>query len=80
MTRDTVAALALRYLTQAQLAEALNISERTLERMRADGTGPCFAKAGRRVLYATADVDAWLKERTFVSTAEFHESSFKGSN
>lgn len=58
------------YLTQAQAAEYLHISERTLERLRHEGLGARYRKAGRRVLYLPEDLDAWLNERTFVSTAE----------
>ena len=58
------------YLTQAQAAEYLHISERTLERLRHEGLGARFRKAGRRVLYKPEDLDSWLNERTFVSTAE----------
>jgi predicted transcriptional regulator len=58
------------WLTQQQLATRLNISQRSLERMRQDGTGPRFSKAGRKVLYATTDIEAWLIEQSFTSTAE----------
>ena len=58
------------WLTQKTLCAMLDVSERTLERMRAEGNGPRFSKAGKRVLYRAADVEAWLAERSFVSTAE----------
>ena len=67
------------YLTQSQLAAELQISERTLERMRCDGSGPLFKKAGRRVLYARADVDAWLDSQTFSSTAEMKLGGNQGA-
>ena len=75
MNPKSASALALpdglrRYLTQYQLSEELQISERTLERKRCDGTGPNFKKAGRRVIYAREDVDAWLDAQTYTSTAE----------
>ena len=59
------------YLIQREVAETLRLSDRTLERMRLDGTGPKFMKAGRRVLYRTSDLEAWLLERTYQSTSEF---------
>lgn len=58
------------YLTQREAAEALRLSERTLERHRLTGTGPKFVKAGRRVLYRPADIEAWAAANTFGSTSE----------
>ena len=58
------------WLTQKMLSARLNISERTLERMRHDGTGPRFTKAGRKVLYRADHVENWLTDRSFASTAE----------
>ena len=57
-------------LTQRALADRLEISERTLERMRAEGSGPRFSKAGRRVLYRLEDVEEWLETNNFSSTVE----------
>jgi hypothetical protein len=63
------------YLTTAQAAEILCLSARTLERMRIDGSGPPFLKAGggkrSRVLYMLADIDAWLAGHRFGSTSEY---------
>jgi hypothetical protein len=58
------------YATPQKLAAATDLSERTLERMRSNGTGPRFAKAGRKVLYRWQDVEDWLAKRSFASTAE----------
>ena len=64
-----------RYLTTSQAAEILKLSARTLERMRIDGSGPPFLKAGggkrSRVLYAMADIEAWLSGHRFGSTSEY---------
>ena len=57
-------------LTQKQLAELRDTSERTLERERCNGTGVPFIKWGRRVFYRREDVLAFLQTRTFSSTAE----------
>lgn len=62
------------YLIQREAAETLRLSDRTLERMRLDGTGPKFMKAGRRVLYRYSDLEAWLQERTYQSTSEFSDN------
>lgn len=58
------------FLTQAEAAELLRVSPRTLERHRVAGTGPKFVKAGRRVLYRQSDLQAWAAANTFSSTAE----------
>ena len=57
-------------LKQREAALALRISERTLERSRVTGLGPRFVKAGRRVLYDLADLEAWITARKRSSTSE----------
>ena len=63
----------------APAADLLRISLRTLEKMRVEGTGPRYLKAGAgtrsRVLYRPADLDAWLDSRSFSSTSEYHSVS-----
>jgi len=44
------------------------ISHRTLERYRVTGGGPVYMKLGRRVVYDTADLDAWMAARRRHST------------
>jgi predicted site-specific integrase-resolvase len=46
----------LRHLIQAELAERWQVSERTLDRWRAEGKGPAWLKLTGRVLYRMADV------------------------
>lgn len=66
---------ALTFLISTEAAELLRISKRTLERMRVDGTGPRYLKAGpgkrSRVLYRESDIIAWLERRSFGSTSEY---------
>jgi excisionase family DNA binding protein len=57
-------------LPQGELAHFLNISQRTLERWRVEGTGPTFVKAGRRVLYRLEDVERWLADGARHSTSD----------
>lgn len=63
------------YLTAQDAADVLRLSVRTLERMRVEGTGPRYHKAGggkrARVLYNRADLDDWLQGLSFNSTAEY---------
>jgi predicted DNA-binding transcriptional regulator AlpA len=60
----------LQFLTQKQLAQLLNVSERTLERWRVEGRGPPFVAFGpRRRGYRLSDIEAWTSAQTFGSTA-----------
>jgi hypothetical protein len=60
----------LEYLTSRELAELLRIEEQTIRVHRVRGTGPSFVRIGNRVLYRRVDVERWLADRTFQSTAE----------
>lgn len=63
------------YLTTVQVAACLQLSRRTLERMRVDGTGPRYFKVGpgkrSKVLYRQCDLEAWLQKFSFASTSEY---------
>lgn len=50
------------------LAYELHVSPSTLARWRLEGIGPKFMKAGRRVLYALPDINAWLQANSHTST------------
>lgn len=56
------------YLTPAQLAEELGLTERTLANNRWLNTGPAYIKLspgrGGRVRYPRSAVNAWLAERS----------------
>ncbi len=56
--------------TQAEAARLLRISERSLERHRVQGTGPRYASLGRRIVYARADLLAWVQACSRCSTSE----------
>ena len=53
----------LRHLTQAELAERWQVSERTLDRWRANGKGPAWMKLNGRVRYRVEDVLAFERVR-----------------
>lgn len=63
------------YFNTKEAAQCLNLSPRTLERMRVSGGGPQFFKAGpgkrSRVLYARSALVKWLEARCFDSTSEY---------
>ena len=61
-THDTPALLS-EYLTKAQFAREMSVTERTLDNWQRRRAGPPRAKLGNIVLYHRDDVKAWLRER-----------------
>jgi hypothetical protein len=57
-------------LTERDAATMLQMSERTLQRLRATGGGPAFYKCGRLVRYQEDDLYNWLATRQRRSTSE----------
>ena len=58
-------------LTPVETATALRIpSPRTLERWRANGTGPAFVRVGRRVAYTRRALREFAAGNTYRSTTE----------
>lgn len=49
-------------MTPKEVAAMLRTTEGSLATRRNRGSGPRFLRAGRRILYARADVLAWLQE------------------
>ena len=41
-------------------AAYVGLSKSSMDKFRHFGTGPTYSKVGRAVIYATADLDAWL--------------------
>lgn len=67
------AAAETRYLSAPELAARWSMSAKTLERWRATGFGPLFAKISKKVLYpldGPEGVLAWERRSTRRSTAE----------
>jgi len=53
-------------LKSRETADYLKVSERTLTKMRSEGSGPPFVRLhsdGRGVVYRRADVEAWLASK-----------------
>jgi predicted DNA-binding transcriptional regulator AlpA len=63
-----------RLLSNNEAAACLGIKPQTLRRWRWEGTGPSYVRLGNSVksktAYRPADLEAWLKSRTFAHTAE----------
>ena len=62
------------YLNTKHAADYLSISPSTLNRLRVTGKGPRYAKACRRVIYESVDLDAWVKARKRNFTREEDDS------
>ncbi len=60
----------VKHLNQAELADRWGVSQRTLERWRAIGWGPCFLKMGGRVVYRLEDIETYETQHMRVSTSE----------
>ncbi|GAB3120911.1 helix-turn-helix transcriptional regulator [Glaciibacter psychrotolerans] len=60
---DPTTQIAPTFLTQRELAELLQLPERTLEDWRLAHTGPPYLKLGRHVRYDLHDVLAWVQEQ-----------------
>ena len=58
------------FLSTAQAAHYVNLSRRTLEKMRCNGAGPEYRKHGRYVRYHIDALDAWSVAHAKHSTAE----------
>ena len=52
----------VRHLTQAQLAQRLGVSQRTLEGWRYRGKGPAYLRLEGRIGYRVADVERFEQE------------------
>ena len=59
-----------RFVRTPEAARLLDLSPRTLEKHRCDGTGPIFHKLGGRVVYAVSDLHAWVAASARQSTSE----------
>lgn len=57
-------------LRTEEAAPLAGVAAKTLENWRTLGLGPKFIKAGRRVLYDPADLQAWRDQHRLGSTSE----------
>jgi transcriptional regulator with XRE-family HTH domain len=58
----TTAAPQVRHLSQAQLAQRLGLSQRTLEGWRYRGKGPAYLRLEGRIAYRLTDVERFEQE------------------
>jgi DNA-binding transcriptional MerR regulator len=61
-------------LSTNEAAKRLRIMPQTLRKWRGQGYGPPYVRVGKartgRVYYRISDMEAWLADRTFISTEE----------
>jgi predicted DNA-binding transcriptional regulator AlpA len=57
-------------LSPPEAAQYLGLSASTLSKRRVFGGGPQYLKLGRRVVYDTRDLDAWLDAHRRTSTSD----------
>lgn len=62
--------MAIRHLSQIELAARWNCSHRTLERWRWTGEGPKCIKLGGRVIYRLEDVEAFEERQIRLKTSQ----------
>jgi len=58
-------------LTTTEVASLLNVAHKTLANWRCHGSGPTFLKLGSSVRYLKDDIDNWLSQHRYQSTAQF---------
>lgn len=58
------------YFRVQDAADYLALSRSKLNKLRTYGGGPRFAKVGKVIVYARADLDAWVALRFKTSTSE----------
>jgi predicted DNA-binding transcriptional regulator AlpA len=54
-----------------EAAKLLSVSRKTLEKWRCSGSGPKYSKLGRIVVYRVADLESFMSENQFRSTAQY---------
>lgn len=61
-------------IKEADVAQMLCQSVRTLQKWRVTGEGPSYFKIGRSVRYSRDEVLAWRNARRFLHTSQHHET------
>jgi predicted DNA-binding transcriptional regulator AlpA len=59
-----------RLLNQAEAADLLRLSQRTLERLRCVGGGPKFCRLRGSIRYRILDIEEWIALRVVSNTSE----------
>jgi Helix-turn-helix domain len=62
--------LSLQAVDTKQASALLGLHPDSLRKFRRHGGGPPYARVGRAIRYRIADLEAWLRQRTFTSQAD----------
>lgn len=57
-------------VSTTEAAEIVGLAPATLETLRCRGGGPPYYKIGRRVVYRSADLRAWVDSKRVMNTAQ----------
>lgn len=77
--RPAPAAIAPLVVTEAEAAQLLRLSPRSLQRLRLDGGGPPFCRLSeRRIGYAVSELNRWLAARSAASTSDATTQKARG--
>jgi len=57
-------------LRPSEAGSYLSLSTQRLAKLRLEGAGPAYIKAGRSILYRILDLEAWLVANRRVSTSD----------
>ena len=80
MMAERAIALGSKWLRTRQAALYLNLSYRTLVKLRSSGGGPTYRKVGGTVLFQMDELDAWIDSRSFTSTSEEFQAGKESRN
>lgn len=62
-----------KYISTADAADMLSVSDKTLERLRCTGNGPEYCKIGSRVIYPVDKLHSWVQSQTHSSTSAYNQ-------
>ncbi len=64
-----------RFLTERELASYWDVSVKTLQRWRTQGTGPIYTKLGGKTKYSKRAIFEYERQRRFISSSERYEEN-----
>ncbi|MBQ7949697.1 MAG: helix-turn-helix domain-containing protein [Alphaproteobacteria bacterium] len=64
-----------RFLTESELASYWDVSVKTLQRWRTQGTGPIYTKLGGKTKYSKRAIFEYERQRRFISSSERYEEN-----
>ncbi len=67
--KDSIHEKTRRFLNEHQAANYIGLSTKTLQRLRLNGRGMPYVKAGARVLYDLNDLNQFMEDKKVLSTS-----------